>query len=83
MTLHPASQNLRVEIKDECDSPGTMCASVTDDGNHGISRLQVWVDLIVFPFGSVILIGVVATCTLVAGAPSIRKCAVAPESDSA
>ena len=59
-----------------------MCASMTDAGNHGIYRLQVCVDLIVFPFGSVILIGAVATFALVAGAPFIRKCAVAPESDS-
>ena len=82
-TLHPASQNLRVDIREECDNPGTMWASVTVSGSHGMSRLHVCVDFIVLPFGSVMVIGLVAFCILVAGAPSIRKCAVAPESDRA
>lgn len=83
MTLHPASQNFLVAINDECANPGTMCASVITCGSHGMSRLHVWVDLIVFPFGSVIEMGFAATCLFTTGASSTKKWPVAPESDIA
>ena len=82
-TLHPASQNFLVEISDACASPGTMWASVISSGNQGMSRLHVWVDLMVLPLGSVMVIGFVAIALLVTGAFSTRKCPVAPESEMA
>ena len=82
-TLHPASQNLRVEISDACASPGTMCASVICAGSHGMSRLHVWVDWITLPFGNVIVIGWSAILLFMTGAPSTRKWPVAPESEMA
>ena len=65
------------------DNPGTMWASVISFGNQGMSRLQVCVDLILFPFGSKIWTGVVATFLFTIGAPSTRKWPVAPESEMA
>ena len=41
MTLHPASQNFLVEMRDACARPGTICASVICSGSHGMSRLHV------------------------------------------
>ena len=82
-TLHPASQNFLVEISDACASPGTMWASVISSGNQGMSRLHVWVDLMVLPLGSVMVIGFVAIALLVTGAFSTRKWPVAPESEMA
>ena len=70
-------------MSDECVNPGTMCASVISDGTHGISRLHVCVELIIFPFGSVICSGNSAFFMFTVGDPSTRKCAVAPESDIA
>ena len=78
--LHPASQNFLVETNDECESPGTTCASVILLGSHGMSRLHVCVDWIIDPFGSLILSGLVAGILFVTAAPFIKKCAVAPES---
>ena len=83
MTLHPASQNFLVAINDECANPGTMCASVITCGSYGMLRLHVWVDLIVFSFGSVIEMGFVATFLFTTGASSTKKWPVAPESDIA
>ena len=48
-----------------------------------MSRLHVWVDLIDFPLGKVMVIGLVARRLLVTGAFSTRKWPVAPESDMA
>ena len=56
-TLHPASANFLVDISDECESPGTMCASVNASGSDGISRLHVCFDWMLLPLGSVILSG--------------------------
>ena len=81
ITLHPASQNFLVEINDACANPGTICASVTWFGSHGISRLHVCVDVMFLPFGIVMLIGLLDTCKFVTGAPSTRKWPVAPESE--
>ena len=83
VTLQPASQNFPVEISDACASPGTMCASVIWSGSHGMSRLHVCVDLMIFPFGSAMAIGLVAGLTFTAGEPLIKKRPVAPESESA
>ena len=41
------------------------------------------VDLMLFPFGSVMVIGLVAGLTFTAGEPLIKKWPVAPESESA
>ena len=48
-----------------------------------MSRLQVCVDLMDFPFGSVMVIGLAAGRMFTVGAPATRKCSVAPESESA
>ena len=80
-TLHPASTNFLVDISDECESPGTMYASVNASGSHGISRLHVCVDWMLLPLGSVIFSGDSVGILLTTGAPCNRKCHVAPESD--
>ena len=82
-TLHPASAKCLVDISDDCESPGTMCASVNASGNHGISRLHVCVDWMLLPLGSVILSGDSVGLLLNTRAPCNRKCPVAPESDMA
>ena len=79
--MHPASQNFLVDINDACANPGTICASVTWFGSHGVSRLQVCVDVMFLPFGIVMLIGLSVTCKFVTGAPSTRKRPVVPESE--
>ena len=48
-----------------------------------MSRLHVCVDLMLFPFGSVMVIGLVAGLMFTAGEPLIKKWPIAPESDSA
>ena len=78
--LQPASQNFRVATNDECDRPGTMCASVIESGSHGMSRLHVWVDFIMDPLGSLIDNGEHVRCSFFTAAPLMMKCAVAPES---
>ena len=71
-------------MRDECTSPGTMWASVMMPDSHGMSRLHVCIDMIIFPFGStMILIGCVAGRMFTATDPSTRKCPVAPESEQA
>ena len=82
-TLQPASQHFLVDINDECDNPGTMCASVLLCGNHGICRLHVCADVIVCPSRSVMVIGCRSTHLLTTGAPSTMKLPVAPESKTA
>ena len=81
--MHPASQNFLVDINDACDNPGTICASVTWFGSHGMSRLHVCLDVMFLPFGIVMMIGLSATCKFVTGAPSTRKWPMAPESEIA
>ena len=82
-TLHPASANFLVDISDECESPGAMCASVNASGSHGISRLHVCVDWVLLPLGGVILSGDSVGLLLTTGDPCNIKCPVAPESDMA
>ena len=79
-TVYPASQNLRVEMRDEWERPGTMCPAVTVAGSHGILRLQVYIDCRVTPSGSVIVMGFMSTAMLMTGAPCTMKWLVAPES---
>ena len=52
-------------------------------GQPGDIKLHVLVDLMDFPLGKVIVIGLQDGCLLVAGAFSTRKWPVAPESDMA
>ena len=72
-----------MDISEECESPGTMCASVNASGSHGISRLHVCVDWTLLPLGSVILSGDSVGLLLTTGSTCNRKCPVAPESDMA
>ena len=60
-----------------------MCASVIAVGNHGMSKLQVWVDLMVLLLGKVMVIGLLAGRLLVTGTFSTKKWPVAPESEMA
>ena len=83
ITLYPALQNFLVEMRDACARPGTICASVMWLGSHGILSLQVWVNLMDFPFGSVMVIGLAAGRIFTAGAPATKKPPIAPESESA
>ena len=81
--MSPASQNLLIETREECDKPGTMCACVADVSSHGMSKLQVCVDCKVAPFGSVIVMGLVLCCLLMTWACSMMKWPVVPESPKA
>ena len=83
ITLHPASQNFLVEIRDAWARPGMMCASVMCSGSHSMSRLQVWVNFMIFLFGSVMAIGLAARVIFTVGTPAIKKCPVAPEPEIA
>ena len=82
-TLHPESVNFLVDMRDEWESPGTICASVTVFGSHGMSKIHMYVDCIIFPLGSVIFNGYDVNFLLTTGAPCTRKFPVAPESDMA
>ena len=57
ITRHPPSHNFLRDIKDVWARPGTMCASTTDFGSHGMSSLHVCVEYIFWPSGSIIAIG--------------------------
>ena len=74
------SQNLLAAINEEWERPGIMCASVTLAGSHGMSRLQVCVEVSLLPSGIVTVRGFTAALMLIAGAFVVRKCAVAPVS---
>ena len=65
---------------DACANPGTMFDLVIILESHGMSKLNVCVDVIVFPFGNVILIVQLASYLLTTGALSMRKFPVAQES---
>ena len=60
-----------------------MCASVTWFGIHGVSKLHVCADVMLLPFGMVMIIGLSTTCKFVTGAPPTRKWPVAPDSEMA
>ena len=76
--MHLPSQNFLIEIRDECVMPGTIWATVMNTGSHGILRLHVCVDMMVYPLGKVILIGLVVGLIFITGAPCIIKWPVAP-----
>ena len=80
ITLHPESVNFLVDMRDEWERPGTICASVTVLGSHGMSKLHVCVDCIIFPLESVIFNGDGVNFLLTTGAHCTRKCPVYPES---
>ena len=79
VTLHPKFVNFLVDMRDEWEIPGTICASVNVFGSHGMSKLHVCVDFIIFPLGSVIFNGDTVNFLLTTGAPYTRKCPVVPE----
>ena len=60
ITFHPESINFLVGMRDELERPGTICASVTVFGSHGMSKLHVCVDCIIFPLGVLFSMGVVS-----------------------
>ena len=69
------------ETRDEWARPGMVYASVILLDSHGMSRLQVCVDLMVWLLGSVMVIGLVVHFRFATGAPSTKKCPIAPESE--
>ena len=81
VTLHHESVNFLVDMRDEWESPDTICDSVTVFIIHRMSKLHVCVDCIIFPLGSVILNGDDVIFLLTTGAPCNRKCPVALESE--
>ena len=80
MTLHPASHNIMMDISDACDKPGTMWASFASFGSHGISSVQVCVDVRQSPSGRFNFSGYCAIFTFVTGVPGRKKWPVAPAS---
>ena len=81
VTLQPKSVNFLVNMRDESEIPGTICASVTVFGIHRLSKLHVCIDCIIFPLGSVIFNGNDVNFLLTTVAPCTRKWPVAPESE--
>ncbi len=74
--LYPSSQSFCAAMREECARPGTIWASVTVDGGHGILRLHVCVDVRMMPSGRVTCSGVIAGLMLTAGVSAVRKFAV-------
>ena len=72
-----------MDIRDACAKPGTMCTSFVSFGSHGMSGLQVCVDVRQSPSGRFILRGFRASLTFVTGVPGRTKCPVAPASATA
>ena len=83
MTLHTASHNILMDIIDACARPGTMCAYFASFGSHGISSVQVCVDVRQYPSGRFILSGCRAIFMFVTGVPGKKKWPVAPASTTA
>ncbi len=79
-TLHPALQSVTT-ITSECDAnPGMIWARRAAAGSSCKSNLHVCVDHTWSPLGRRAMTGLLASCTLVTGAPVVRKLLVAPES---
>ena len=53
--LASALQNFHVNMRGECASPGTMWASVMTSGSQGMPILHMYVGMVTFPFGRIIL----------------------------
>ena len=86
MTLHPVSHNSLMDICDVCARPGTMCASFASFyffGIHGMSSVQVCVDVRQSPSGRFILSGFRAIFMFVTGVPGKTKWPVALASATA
>ena len=83
MTLHPASHNILMDIRDACAKPGTMWDSFASFGSHGMSSVQVCVDVRQSPSGRFIFSGCRDTFTFVTGVPGRTKWPVAPASVTA
>ena len=83
MTLHPASHNILMDISDACARPGTMCASFAYFGSHGISSVQVCVNVRQSPSGRFILSGFRAIFMFVTGVLGKTKWPIAPASSTA
>ena len=83
MTLHPVSHNILMNISDVCARPGTMCASFASFGSHGMSSVQVCVDVRQSPSGRFILSGCRAIFMFVTSVPGKTKWPVAPASATA
>ena len=83
MTLHPASHNILMDISDACAKPGTMWASFASCGRHGMSSVQVCVDVSHSTSGRFILSGCRAIFMFVTGVPGQTKWPVAPASATA
>ena len=58
--LHPAPHKTLIEIRDECDRPGTICARFDLSGMPSMYRSHVYVDLILDPSGRLIEIGLIS-----------------------
>jgi hypothetical protein len=79
-TLHPALQSV-ITLTSECDAnPGMMWARRAAAGNSGKSNVHVCVERTWSPLGMRATMILLAGCTLVMGAPVVRKLLVAPES---
>ena len=50
--VHPWSHSWPINKRDPDAKVGKMCALVADAGSSGISRFAVWVEVMVFLFGS-------------------------------
>ena len=83
MTLHPESHNILMDISDACARPGMMCAYFASFGSHGMSSVQVCVDVRKSPSGSFILIRCRDIFMFVTGVPGKTKWPVAPASATA
>ena len=78
-TLHPASHNTLIPIKDAMDSLGTTCPTKTV-GSPGMVMSHVCVDLTLLPSGKFMVSGRIAGRRFWTGVPSITKIDFAPVS---
>ena len=72
-----------MDIRDACAKPGTMWASFALFGSHGMSSVQVCVDVRQSPYGRFILSGCCAIFMFVTGVYGKTKWPVAPASATA
>ena len=79
MTLHPASHNTRIPIKEAIDSFGTMCP-VNTFGNPGIVMSHSCVDVTFVPSGRFMISGFIANLIFSTLDPSMTNMPVAPVS---
>ena len=80
-TWHPASTNRLMEISDACENSGTICPFLpAAAGREGKSTSHMCVDLLTFPSGWVIEMGLVVGRILLTSASTMKKWSDAPES---